>query len=637
MKKYLFSITILTALCATVQAAEIKVSSPDGKAVITVTDTGGLSYAVTLDGREVVAKSRFGIIADDVDLGADVKLGKTSSRRINESYAMFGGHAEAKNNCRETTVAVSTGAGEKYELDVRAYNDGVALRARLAAKAGRKINGESTEWKVSGNPLAWYQTDFGSYEGTFQSAKLEGFSAGTRIPLPITFSLPDGGYALVTEANLLNYSDLGVQVAADHSLRAYFHAASDRNGWPTDAAVVQPWRVTLLARDLNALANSDLVRNLCPAAPSNHRVVPPRLLNSDLFRNPYPTALSELANAKWIQPGRSSWQWWSSGGPIYSEQHQWVDWTKQLGFEYYLIDEGWSSWRANGKDKWACLKEVCDYAKTQGVKIWLWVNSNEVPDAQRRTNVFNNAIALGVVGVKIDFEPEANVRWVNWYDETLRDAAARKLMIDFHGANKPIGRERTWPNEMTRESIRGHEYQILRYRRTLPPSHDTILPFTRFVIGPGDYTPTVFNPRELRGYTWARELSQVIVFTSPYLCYADHPTNYLNNPAVDVMKAIPSVWDETVVLPGSEIGKCAAFARRSGKQWFIGVMNGGETTALDFPLDFLGRGKFQMIQLGDAPDRTDAWQREEKVVTSKDHVKLSLRPSGGCVIEIKPQ
>jgi alpha-glucosidase len=411
----------------------------------------------------------------------------------------------------------------------------------------------------------------------------------------------------------LNYSDLGVQAAADHSLRAYFHAPSDRNGWTTDDAVVQPWRVTLLARDLNALVNSDLVRNLCPAASP------------------------ELAKAKWIQPGRSSWQWWSSGDPRFEDQHQWVDWTKDLGFEYYLVDEGWRNWKADDKDNWACLREVCDYAKSRGVKIWIWVHSNEVPNAARRTNLLDHAVALGVVGVKIDFEPEANVRWVNWYDETLRDAAARKLMIDFHGANKPIGRECTWPNEMTRESIRGHEYHILRYRRTLPPSHDAILPFTRYVIGPGDYTPTVFNPKELRGYTWSRELAQAIVFTSPFLCYADHPTNYLNNAAMDVMRAIPSIWDETIVLPGSDIGKCAAFARRSGKQWFVGILNGAEATTLDFPLDFLSRGKYQMIQLGDAPERDDDWRREEKVVARKDRVKLSLRPGGGCVIELKPQ
>jgi len=609
MKKYFLAFTILGALCATVQAAEIKVSSPDGKAVITVTDAGGLSYAVAFDGREVVARSRFGIIADDVDLGADAKLGKTSSRKIRESYSMFGGHSEANNNCRETTVAVRTAAGENYELDVRAYNDGVALRSRLAAKPGRKINGEATEWKMAGNPLAWFQTDFGSYEGIWQSSPLNDLSDGRKLPLPLTFTLPGGGYALVTEANLLNYSDLGVQAAADHSLHGFFHAKPEGNGWTTDDAVIQPWRVTLLARDLNSLVNSDLVRNLCPTAPP------------------------ELAKAKWIQPGRSSWQWWSSGGPIYADQHQWVDWTKDLGFEYYLVDEGWRSWKADGKDNWDCLREVCDYAKTQGVKIWLWVNSNEVPNAARCTNLLDHAVAVGAVGVKIDFEPEANVRWVNWYDETLRDAAARHLMIDFHGANKPIGRERTWPNE----SIRGHEYHILRYHRTLPPQHDTILPFTRFVLGPGDYTPTVFNPKELRGFTWARELSQAIVFTSPYLCYADHPTNYLNNPALDVMRAIPSVWDETVVLPGSEIGKCAAFARRSGKQWFIGVINGAEAKTLDLPLNFLGRGNYRMIQLGDAPDRDDAWQREEKAVTRNDQVKLSLRPGGGCVIELRLQ
>jgi alpha-glucosidase len=455
--------------------------------------------------------------------------------------------------------------------------------------------------------------DFGSYEGIFQSSPLNDLSDGKKLPLPITFTLPGGGYALVTEANLLNYSDLGVQAAADHSLRAYFHAPSDRNGWTTDDAVVQPWRVTLLARDLNALVNSDLVRNLCPAASP------------------------ELAKAKWIQPGRSSWQWWSSGDPRFEDQHQWVDWTKDLGFEYYLVDEGWRNWKADDKDNWACLREVCDYAKSRGVKIWIWVHSNEVPNAARRTNLLDHAVALGVVGVKIDFEPEANVRWVNWYDETLRDAAARKLMIDFHGANKPIGRECTWPNEMTRESIRGHEYHILRYRRTLPPSHDAILPFTRYVIGPGDYTPTVFNPKELRGYTWSRELAQAIVFTSPFLCYADHPTNYLNNAAMDVMRAIPSIWDETIVLPGSDIGKCAAFARRSGKQWFVGILNGAEATTLDFPLDFLARGKYQMIQLGDAPERDDDWRREEKVVARKDRVKLSLRPGGGCVIELKPQ
>jgi len=612
MNKAVLAIAVVLSTCGAATAAEIKVASPDGKVAVVVADTGGLNYSVFFDGRAVVNKSRYGVIADGLDLGADVKLGKTVSRKWHESYPMVGGHSRAENNFRETSVSVRSAAGEVYDLDVRSYNDGVALRARLTAKAGRKINGEATEWKMTGNPLAWYQTDFGSYEGIFQSTRLEDFPADKKIPLPITFALPGGGYALITEANLVNYTDLGVQVLADHSLHGFFHAPPDRDGWTTDDAVVQPWRVTLLARDLNGLVNSDLIRNLCPAASP------------------------ELAGAGWLKPGRSSWQWWSSGDPEFGEQQQWVDWTKDLGFEYYLVDEGWKNWKDSGRDNWGCLSEVCDYAKTRGVKIWVWVHCHDVATPETRAKFLDRLVALGIVGVKIDFQPEASERWVNWYDETLRDAAARKLMVDFHGANKPTGRERTWPNEMTRESIRGHEYHILRYHRTLPPEHDCILPFTRFVIGPADYTPTVFNPKELRGYTWARELAQAIVFTSPFLCYADHPTNYLNNPGLDILKAIPSTWDETIVLPGSEIGKSVAFARRSGDTWFIGVMNGTDAATLDMPLKFLARGQYQMIQLGDAPERDDAWQRSEKLVRRTDSVHLTLRHGGGCVIELKP-
>jgi len=282
MTRHIPSLAALLLLVAVGQSAEVKVNSPDHKVVVTVTDQVGLSYTVSFDGREVVNQSRFGIVADGVDLGAGATLGKSSSRKIHESYAMFGGHSRAENDARETTMSIRSAAGEDYELDVRAYNDGVALRARLAAKPGRKINGEATEWKLPGNPLAWYQTDIVNYEGVFQSSRLGDLRPGDKIPLPITFTLPDGGYALVTEANLLNYSDAGIQVVPDHSLRACFHAKPDGNGWTTDAAVVQPWRVILLARDLNALVNSDLIRNLCPAAPP------------------------ELARANWIRPGRST-------------------------------------------------------------------------------------------------------------------------------------------------------------------------------------------------------------------------------------------------------------------------------------------------------------------------------------------
>jgi alpha-glucosidase len=420
--------------------------------------------------------------------------------------------------------------------------------------------------------------------------------------------LPSGNYALLTEASLVDYSDLAVKLSDKGTLKAFFHA--EEEGWNTDDEVIQPWRVTLIANDLNSLVNSDLIRNLCPRPSAG------------------------LENASWIKPGRAAWNWWSTPTLVYNQQHQWVDWAKQLGFEYYLIDAGWTRWKEGTMDAWDCLTEVVTYAKSVGVDIWIWLHSREVSNEADRTRIFENAVKAGVSGLKIDFVPKCTREWSNWYEATLRDAANNKLMVDFHGAVKPTGRERTWPNELTREAIRGHEFHIKRYKRILMPDHDCTLPFNRFVQGFGDYTPTVFNPEELLGYTWAREIAQAIVFTSPFLCYADHPENYLKNPALDIIKAIPSSWDETIVLQDSEIGKCAAFARRKGNEWFIGIINGSDKKNIDIPLIFLPGGSYTMNTYEDEPDRDDAIIQKVIKVDRSDHLRISIRPAGGYVAKL---
>jgi alpha-glucosidase len=205
------------------------------------------------------------------------------------------------------------------------------------------------------------------------------------------------------------------------------------------------------------------------------------------------------------------------------------------------------------------------------------------------------------------------------------------LMVDFHGANKPSGMQRTWPNVITREGVRGHEYQITRYHRVPEADHDVILPFTRYLAGPGDYTPTVFTKSELMGNTWTHELAQAVVFTSPFLCYGGHPQSYLENPAHDVLTAIFAVWDETRILAGSEPGKVIAEARRSGKQWFVAVINGGEAITLDIPLDFLGSGSWKATQLHDTKDKPDAWNRQDTEATRNDHIRLEIAARGGFI------
>lgn len=253
------------------------------------------------------------------------------------------------------------------------------------------------------------------------------------------------------------------------------------------------------------------------------------------------------------------------------------------------------------------------------------MHSREVFTPEQRQDYFRRAKAAGIVGLKLDFPERPNAQWVNWYDDVLRDAGKAQLMIDFHGAVKPSGRDRTYPHEMTREAILGRE------SGKLPALHDTALPFTRLVQGNADYTPTDFRLGRLNGSSWTRELAMAVVYTSPFLCYGGSPENYLGNPALDILKSVPPTWDETLVLPGSEIGRTAAFARRKGNEWFVGVINGGEARPFSVDLGFLGRGRFRAALISDQSQRNDAFNRTSRVVSSRDKLSFDLRRDGGYV------
>jgi len=577
----------------------IHVSSPDGRTRVELSAADGvLRYRVLVDENQMLAPSKIGIEADDVELGQDVTLSSAKFRKLDEHYRLFGAHAEAVNRANEATVPVQS-HGQSYLVDVHAANDGVGVRLRLPAKAGRKVQADRSTWMIEGDPTVWAAKLDNSYESPYHQTTLK--QLGTEsIGLPLTVRIGQL-YIALTEAQIKDYGDLAVKLGESGALEGHLYA--DPKGWTTDQEVVQPWRVTIIAHSLTELVNTTLVENL----------------------NPPPSA--ELAKASWIKPGRSAWQWLASGDPKESEQQQWIDWTSQLKFEYYLIDEGWEKW----PDSWQAIASDAAYAKTKNVKIWIWVHSHTVWDSKARKEYFQKAMDAGVVGIKIDFPPPASRDVSNWYFDTAMDAAEMHLMVDFHGADKPSGMQRTWPNVITREGVRGHEYQITRYHRVPQPDHDVILPFTRYLAGPGDYTPTVFTTSELMGNTWAHELAQAVIFTSPFLCFGGHPQSYLENPARDVLTAISPVWDETLVLPGSEPGNLIAEARRSGKQWFLAVINGGEATTLDIPLEFLDSGVWQAIQLRDAKDKPDAWDRQDVKLTRNDHIRLEIAPRGGFV------
>lgn len=589
-------------------SAAIALKSPDGKIAVTITTGDHLKYAVTFHGKTVIEPSALGVTVDGKDLGQNTAFaGKSKAEKINEQYPVLGAHKTAINRCLSTVIPLtSVDSPTPWQLEVKVFNDGVDYRYHIPGSGTRHIDSESSEWNIQVGSVIWSQSASNtSYEAKYEPAIVGQQPKNLQIMAPATLKFMSGaGYGMMTEADLINYSDMSL-LADGNSFKAFFR--NSQKGWNVTGEIVSPWRVTVLAADLNTLANSDIIKNLCP---------PPA---------------PELVNAPWIRPGRSIWHWLTGGGPKLDEQKAWIDGTKAMGYEYYLIDDGWRTWNGGGDNAWKAIEELVTYAKSQGVDIWAWVHCKYVFKPEDRMEYFKRAKSIGIVGLKIDFMEPANTEWVNWYEEALRDAASLQLMVDFHGAIKPTGRERTWPNEMTREGISGRE------QGKNPSVHDTTLPFLRYVQGHADYTPTLLIPRRLNGSTFAHELAMAIVFTSPYLCMGDNPTNYLNSHAVDVLKALPPIWDETIVLPGSEIGQLAAFARRNGQQWFIAAINAVMPRRETVALSFLGKGNFKLIELADSPERIDAFVRTERIVTSKDTLTLPLSKDGGYVAWLFPE
>ncbi len=589
-------------------AAELTLKSQDGKIVVTVQDGSHLNYSVKFRGKPVIAPSAMGITIDGDDLGTNALFaGKPVTTEINEYYSVLGVHKTATNHCFSSVIPMTSGGKTPWQLLVRVFNDGVTYRYQVFGNGVRQINGESSEWNVPVGSVLWSQNAKNtSYESKYETSIIGQLPGDFKFMAPATLKFPDNaGYGMMTEADVINYSDLSLQSAGDSGIKAFFHNST--GGWNNSGEIISPWRVTVLAADLNTLVNSDIIKNLCP---------PPA---------------PELANASWIRPGRSTWGWLSCYcAPKLDDQKAWIDRTKELGFEYYLIDDGWRDWNGGGDEAWQEMAKIVAYAKTRNVDIWAWVHCKYVRQPQARLAYFKRAKSIGLVGLKIDFMEPANAEWANWYEDTLRDAGSLQLMIDFHGAVKPSGRERTWPNEMTREAIAGRE------QGKSAALHDNTLPFVRYVQGHADFTPTLFMADRLKGSSYAHELAMAIVFTSPYLCLGDNPTNYLNSVAVDVLKALPAVWDETRVLPGSEIGELSLFARRSGAQWFIGGINDLTPRREKIPLNFLGKGEYQLVELADSPDRNDAFVRTERKVTAKDTLILPLRKDGGYVAWLRP-
>lgn len=614
---------VLATVVLTAPADEkTTIASPNGRVIFHISTTQNhLTHRVTLRDANVIDPSPLGIAIDGRDLGSEAPIKDVNRYRVDERYPWRGLHAEAVNRANGARLTVAPRGGTSYTIDVRAFDEGVAFRF-VVPGAGRRVPDAGSGFRLPPGSVVWSHGLRDHYEAVYERRRVDDIPAGDWAAPPVTAKLPDGTYVAITEADLRNYAGMVLQADRDRLFRERLaHAApvgypftlrfgDDEgrrlaNAAAIDGPITTPWRVVLVGSDLNTLVNSDIVHNLCPP--------PDRALFPDGMRT------------SWIKPGRAVWRYLDGGDNTFEGIKEFSRLAGELGFEHHVVEGLWQKWTPEQ------LRELVEYSKARGVGIFLWRHRNTLGDPAKRRELFEMLHKAGVVGLKVDFLDHEAKEVVDLYQAILRDAAEFQLMVNFHGANKPAGEPRAWPNEMTREGIYGLEHR----RQEQWATFNVTMPFVRMLAGHADYTPLVFTERR-RETSWAHQIASAAILTSPLLVYGGHPASLLANPAAEMIKSIPSVWDETRVLPPSEIGEVAVYARRSGDRWFVAAMNGTDARTITVdPSAFARRGTYTAFIVRDKLDDAGAVEMETRELPSGGRLEIPMRAGGGFVVRLR--
>jgi len=638
----------LVLACAALSAAawaQTSVKSPDGAIEMSVSTPGGqLKYSVTYRGKPVIADAALGVqLAGQTVPGPGARIAAAREGTVDETYTMPHGKSNpVRNYCK--TLALDIDGAAPLTIEARAYNDGVAFRYSLRGAGEIHIVNEKTEFRMAKDATAYplildgFQTP---YEDGYQTMPLSGIHTSSLVALPLLMELPGTAWVAVTEADIENYAGMYLQ----HSGSDARVLAAKLSPWPDDAnlavlargPVHSPWRVIMIADQPGRLIESNIVINLNPP--------------------------SAIADVSWIKPGKTSWDWWSGSyaegvdfkpGMNTATMEHYIDFSSASGFPYMLIDAGWAKPGSGPSNSGSDLTQtspeidmpaILAHAKAKNVRVWLWAHWADIN--RQMDDAFPLFEKWGVAGVKIDFMNRDDQWMVNYYHRVVEKAAQYHLMIDFHGAYKPDGMRRTWPNLITREGVMGLEYS--KWSARITPDHNVMLPFTRMLAGPMDYTPGGFNnatraefePRMTQPMvmgTRAHELALYVVFESGFQMVSDYPEAYQGQKDFDFIRAVPNVWDETHVAAGRP-GEYVSIARRRGREWYLGSITGWRAKELEIPLEFLGKGDFIAEIYADAAD-ADAnpkhTVREEKRVNAGTVLRVKMAPGGGQAVRIRP-
>jgi len=640
---------IILCLAGLSIAAPYTLQSPNQKIQISIETAEQLTYSISLNGTTILEPSPIGMIVNaDQSLGKDVQVLKAKTRSIKDKIhpVVQEKRKTVLDHCNELRLQIE---GD-YTILFRAYDDGVAYRFITEMKQPLTVQDDLAAFKFPGNPdiLLPMESDFfSSQEKNFVTLKLTE-AEGQLAYLPIIVTLENGQRLALTEVHLEDYAGMFIHAGVDGKaiIKGVFpkypkteEQRRDR-GLPvteredyiakTSGDHLFPWRLLVIPEADKDLIESDIV----------YRLAPPL----------------RLKDTEWIRPGKVAWDWWNAmlmfdvdfeSGVNTETYLHYIDFASEHGIEYVILDEGWSDpadlfKRVPNMD----LDALFAHAKEKNVRIipWVvWLTLDRQMD--EALQMFED---MGAAGIKVDFMDRDDQKIVNWYWKVAEKAAEHHLLVDFHGAYKPTGLRRAYPNVITREGVQGLEY--VKWSNTVTPEHTVTIPFTRMLAGPMDFTPGAtrnvkrenFNPvheQPMSMGTRCHQMAMFVVFESPLQMLCDSPSQYANEPEMmSFLGPVPSVWDETIVLD-AKITDYVLVARQSGEEWWLGAMTDWTGRELEANLDFLGKGKFkaQIFQDGANAHRAGRDFKELQMdVTKDDILKIKMAPGGGWAARIVP-
>jgi alpha-glucosidase len=613
-------------------------------------------YSVSFAGRTVLADSPLGLQFDGAPaLDSNLTVTGSATRSEDSSWEdNINDNRTVRDHYNELTVRLKEGpnseaAGRRFDIVFRAYDTGIAFRYALPRQPSLQhfvLSNEETGFYFARKSAAFalYLQGFTTpYEDEFRKIDLGEVDSQALIGMPLLVHLQAGPWVAITEADLEDYAGMYFAGAAKVP-NGLATRLSPLPGHPHQAVLASapkatPWRVIMVSPQAGGLIDAhDLILNLNP-----------------------PNALGDIS---WIEPGKTTWDWWSGDyatgvdfkpGMNTPTLEHYIQFAADHHLTYMLIDAGWAresgglrGWETADITHWndkVDLPSVIAFAKQRGVKIILWSHWRSVKE--HMTEAFPLFEKWGVSGVKVDFMNRDDQEMVNFYYHMTREAAKHHLVIDFHGAFKPTGMRRTYPNQLTREGVLGMEYNKWSYRDT--PYHHLILPFTRMLAGPLDYTPGCFNnagqdrfePRQVNPMcqaTRAAQLAMYVVYFSPLQMLSDFPEDYDHSPGMDFLDQVPTVWDETRVIDGDP-GEYITIARRNGTTWYLGSMTNLTPRDLDIDLAFLGPGRFHWKTYADGPNARENAKDltvSEGPMEATDDITIHLAPAGGWAAIVTP-